>query len=181
MPASVTSPGRFGSARFARRLRACILATLPLVALTCACRYQLGHPPASIGLSVGEIQAPVAEPGVADALAAALGAAIRRAGAQGAQPILARIDRASYQPASSREGQVMTWEVALAVTFTLTGPQPRELSLERSTLVATPPGAIQPSQLRSPALAQLAGILAEEAVSSFLYAPSSPPMQGVEP
>lgn len=171
-----------GSSRSGSHLRTTLLCLVPLLLTSGACRYRLGHPPVSIGLSVGDVQAPVAEPGVADALAAALGAAIRRAGAQGQQPILARVERASYRPSSSRAGQVQAWEAVLAVTFVLTGPQPQELRLERSTMVATPPGAIRPGQLRGAALEQLAEILAEEAVSSFLYAPASPsPSPGVEP
>ena len=140
-----------------------------------ACRYHIGHPAPSVGLTVGEIQAPVVEPGLADALAASLAASIRRAGAEGERHILTRIDRASFEAAVSREGQVHAWTATLEVTFVLDGARPRELSLQRSLVVATPPGGVAPTELRQPALEQLAAVVADEAVSTFLYAPKPPP------
>jgi hypothetical protein len=136
------------------------------------CRYHLGSPPSTVGLRVSEIQAPIAEPGVADAMAEALGAAIRRAGAEGERAILVRVERASFEPCISRAGQVLVWEAELAATFVLVGPRPREIDLQRSTRLGLAGVGAQVDQPRAAAFAELARVLADEAVSSFLYAPS---------
>ncbi len=146
------------------------------------CRYRIGPPPASVGMVVGDIQAPVVEPGIADALAVALGAALRRAGAAGERRLDAVVRRADYRPSTSREGAVTSWEAELEVAFVLGGPQPRELVLQRSLVVATPAGGVEPTQLRAPALEQLAVAIADEAVSFFLYAPDgAQPAPGEDP
>lgn len=144
---------------------------LALGLLGAACRYRVGHPPPAVGLTVGEIEAPVVEPTVGDAMAAGLAAAIRRAGAAGERSVLVTIEQASFEPAVSREGRVLSWEATLSARFVLTGPEPRSLHLERSSRVATPAGSVEPAQLRGPALGQLAAEMADQAVSHFLYAP----------
>jgi len=162
-------------------LRVVGLLLLPWL-LSLGCGYRVGRPPVTLGLCLGEVRAPVAEPGVADAMSAALAAAIRRAGAHGERGILVQVRRADFQPSASRAGSVLAWEAVLEVSFVLSGPQARELTLKRSMVVVTPAGGMQPNQLRSPAFEQLAVVLADEAVSSFLYAPAgADPAQGVEP
>ncbi len=151
-----------------------ILAFLALGAAELGCRYRIGSPPPAVGLSVGEVQVPVAEPAVGDALEDALGAAIRRCGAAGERALTASVVRADFDPVASREGAVLSWEASLGVRFVLLGADPRELELERSMLVATPAGSPpDPVLLRAPAFADLAAILADEAVSFFLYAPQA--------
>jgi hypothetical protein len=147
-----------------------------LVLLAGGCRYHLGQPAPAVGLAVGEVQAPVAEPAVADALAAALGAAIRREGAAGEALITASVHQASFVPAASRDGRGYAWDAQLGIDFVLLGPSPRRLELRRSVRVSTPAGdAVEPSILRASAFADLAAVLADEAVSSFLYAPAPAP------
>jgi hypothetical protein len=152
-----------------------VLVPLLLLASSCllgaACRYRIGHPPPSVGLCVGDIRAPVVEPAVADAMASGLAAAIRRADAAGDRSILVSIEQASFEPAASREGQVLAWEATLTARFVLSGPEPRTLRLQRSSRVAAPSGTVDPTQLRGPAFELLATALADQAVSSFLYAP----------
>lgn len=159
------------------------LVWVALVASLAGCRYHVGTPSPSAGLRVEAVEAPVVEPAVADALAAALGAAIRREGAAGERAISARVLQARFEPAASRDGHVYAWEASLVVDFTLTGAAPRLIQLRRSAPVASPTGdAAQIAQLRADALAGLAAVLADEAVSFFLYAPAAEPsLPGGEP
>jgi hypothetical protein len=168
-------PGSFAPSRAPlARLGLAVLVGL----LVASCRYHVGHPAPAVGLAVGAIEAPVVEAGVADALSAGLAAAIRRADAAGERIILVRIEEAAFEPAASREGQVYAWEATLSARFVLTGPEPRELRLRRSSRVATPTGAPDLAQLRGAALEQLARVLAEQAVDSFLYGAQPEPSEG---
>jgi hypothetical protein len=121
---------------------------------------------------VGEVLAPVSEPGVSDSLQRSLGAAIRSQGAAGEHGVTARVDRALCEPAIARSGQVHGWSAELAVTFTLLGPRPLELALSRSAVFELPAGGDLPSA-RAHAFDGLAEALSEEAISLFLYAPPS--------
>jgi hypothetical protein len=157
-------------------LAACGLA-LPLLV---GCGYRVGHPPHGVGLRPGEVQVPVSEPAVGDALEHALGAAIRRQGAAGDRAVDVRVERAVCEPAASRSGTVALWSAELSATFTLLGAAPRTLSLQRGSTFASPQAGDLPAA-RAQAFEELATALADEAVSLFLYAPPGGATSGGEP
>ncbi|MFH1467890.1 MAG: hypothetical protein ABIO70_26125 [Pseudomonadota bacterium] len=114
----------------------------------------------------------MADPGLPEVLEAALAAAIRRRGAQGARLVQARVLRAELSPDAARGGEIQAWRATLEVRFELLGPAPWVLVLRREAVVpAAGMGAVGLPATRAAAFADLARVLAEEAVDSFLYAP----------
>lgn len=153
------------------RGRACALIAVSSLVL-CACHYHLGRPPSAGGLVIGAVEAPVAEPGLPEVLEVALAAAIRQRGAQGARLVQARVLRAELSPDAARGGEIQAWRATLEVRFELLGPAPWVLVLRREEVVpAAGMGAAGLPATRAAAFADLARVLAEEAVDSYLYAP----------
>ncbi len=136
------------------------------------CGWHVGPPPVGRGLLVGEVTAPVVEPGVADALGEALGRAIRRRGAGGPDPLDARVEEASFRPAAGGAGGIGAWNATLRVRFYRRGPHPREVLLARDLLVPAPDPASSAGlpEARAAVFGALAGDLAEEAVEVLLLA-----------
>jgi len=141
-----------------------------------SCAWHAGTPPTGRGLAVGDVAAPVVEPGVADALAEALGAAIRRRGAMGPDPVDALVEEASFVPAAAGSGRVGAWTATLRVRFRRLGPAARDLVLSRDLLVAAPDPASSAGipQARAAAFALLARAVAEEAVEVLVLPAGSP-------
>ncbi|MBN1334432.1 MAG: hypothetical protein JXB39_00570 [Deltaproteobacteria bacterium] len=160
----MSAPHPSGPAAAARVL------ALAVASVAYGCAWHAGTPPHGPGLLVGEVTAPVAEPGVADALRQSLGTAIRRRGAVGPEVLKARVEEASFVPAAGGIGAVGAWTATLRVRFERIGAHPRELVLARALLVPAPdPGSsagLPPA--RAAAFVALAGDLAEEAVEVLL-------------
>lgn len=152
-------------------------ALLALFSLVCACRFHLGRPPADGGLSVGRVEAPVAEPAVGDALESALAARIRARGAGGERILSARVVEASLAPGAGSDGRVVGWSATLAVEFQETGAEGPvgQVRVFRRTLEvaasSSDPGSF--SAARTQAFDRLAGLVASDAVDYFLYSPEA--------
>jgi hypothetical protein len=157
--------------RWRRALARTLAAALPL--LLAGCPYHLGNPPSRGGLTLGSVTASVAEPALPEVLQAALAATLRRRGAEGGRTLEACVQRAELTPGAARAGEVEAWTATLEVRFEVQGPEPVVLVLRRDSPVPAPAaGATGLPAARSAAFAELAQILADEAVDWFLYAPT---------
>ena len=138
------------------------------------CGYHWGHPPvASGGFSVAPVRAPVAEPGVADALRSALVDALAARGALGnVHTVETRIVSLTETPVATDElGRVHRVAMTVELRVTDTG-QHTVLHGERAYEVA-PEDPIEGASARAVAAAVLARDLANDGVEWLLRAPQA--------
>jgi len=143
-----------------------------LVCLHAGCGFHVGRPPLSGGYAVGGVVAPVPEPELPDALTSALAAAIRRRGAAGSDPISATVVAADLAPSAGSSGEIASWNATLRVRFESRGRAWEEQRTLPFAAASTDPAAV--AAARAGAFRRLAGILAEDAVAWFLFAPEAP-------
>ena len=124
------------------------------------CTLHLGTVP-SAGFSVAEVAAPVAEPGVGDAVRAAVGQALAERRATGAEPLTLTVERADWRP-GRRSGAVVIYAATLTVRFAAAG---RERRVTASTEVPDPGTAAAAVGVRAAAFAELARRAADEGVT----------------
>lgn len=124
---------------------------------------------------VGHVTAAVVEPRLADDLREALAAALRRQGGAGSVAVDVQVTEATFEPAAGDGGRVVAWTATLGATFSVSGPAPRAVTLQRSlTTASTGPGADGLPGVRADTFLRLSQVLAEEAVTWLLYAPEGP-------
>lgn len=128
---------------------------LALVVTLGACGWNLGMPP-SARWSVDHVDAPVAEPGIDDALLRAL----RRGGvaAEGGFSVSVRVTEATWSPSGAYDGAT-AWRATLAVDVAAAGQHTR---LRVSRLVAPSTSAGDAADARATAFASMANTLAPD-------------------
>lgn len=131
-----------------------------LLLLLASCSLHLGTVPTP-GFVLTEIVAPVAEPGVDDAVRGAVDRALSARNADGDTAVSIRVERADWRP-GRRVGEVVTYDATLALRF-------RTGERERSVVVTSPfpdPGTAAAGDLaRAAAFVQLAERAAEQGVA----------------
>jgi len=134
-----------------------------------ACAYSLGRAPASVpSVSLGEVSAPTAEPGLKEAIERSVADAAARRTRVGEGPAL-RVTVLSATARTAAADGVLA-EASLSLRFQLDGGGGVELTGRRGFPSGADPEAA--SAARAEAFAALADELAAEAVLRLLSAPS---------
>lgn len=133
------------------------------------CVLHLGTVPTP-GFAVAEVSAPVAEPGVDEAVRGAVGQALASRRASGAEPLTLIVERADWAP-GRRSGEVVIYEATLAVRFRAQG---RERLVVAGTVAADPGSAAAAVELRESTFAALAERAAEEGVTWLVLGGGAP-------
>lgn len=131
-----------------------------LLVLFVGCVLHLGTVP-SPGFAVVEVSAPVAEPGVDEAVRREVGHALGGQAAVGATPLRLTVERADWRP-GRRTGDVVLYEATLAVRFRT---EVAERLVTESTVVADPGSAAAAVPARAAAFAELAKRVAADGVA----------------
>ncbi len=112
----------------------------------------VGTVPITAGWALQTVRAPVVEPGVEDALRAAVNEALSARGAQGERPLVVTVLRADWNP-SRRSGNILLYDAVLVAQFA-SGDVVRETNAVRT--VVAPATAAEAAHARAAAFDLLA-------------------------
>jgi hypothetical protein len=128
-----------------------------------ACALHAGVMPAGGGWRLDDVVAPVAEPGIDDAVRAAVLDALAARGAldAGGTPLVVTVVAADWRP-TRRSGDVLLWEAVLTVRFEAAG---RAVTRTRTRVVTDVADAAGARAVREEAFAILARQVADEGVA----------------